>query len=88
MDEITNGFIENKYTLGVLIDLSKAFDTVNNSILLEKLHLHGVKGNGYNGSKVTCLTENNIHSPIKNQLFTKLLRAEIHKAQFWDLCCF
>ena len=37
VNQITEAFSQGKYTLGIFIDLSEAFDTVNHNILLEKL---------------------------------------------------
>jgi len=45
VNELSESFNQNKFTIGVFIDLSKAFDTVNHQILLDKLKHYGIHGN-------------------------------------------
>ena len=42
VDQIYESFERNEYTIGVFIDLSKAFDTVDHNILLKKLEIYGI----------------------------------------------
>ena len=51
VDQILESFEYNKCTLGVFMDLSKAFDTVDHSILLKKLELYGVTDRNHSWSK-------------------------------------
>ena len=42
IDNILKALDEGEIVLGVFIDLSKAFDTVNHTILLDKLYKYGI----------------------------------------------
>ena len=42
-DQIHGSFENNNYTLGVLVDLSKVFDTIDHAILLKKLENYEIK---------------------------------------------
>ena len=43
-DEIRHALDQNKISCGIFIDLQKAFDTVDHSILLKKLAHYGIRG--------------------------------------------
>ena len=51
IDKIMSALNEGDYVLGVFLDLSKAFDTVDHNILLMKLYKYGSKGVAYDWIK-------------------------------------
>ena len=42
-EEITNAFDNKKASIGVFIDLKKAFDTVNHNLLIKNLEINGIR---------------------------------------------
>ena len=44
IDRVSDALDKTRTTVGVFIDLSKAFDTVAHTILLNKLYYYGIKG--------------------------------------------
>ena len=44
VDRISNALENGEYVLGLFLDFSKAFDTVNHDILFKKLEFNGIRG--------------------------------------------
>ena len=44
IDKISQALDEDNYILGIFLHLSKAFDTINHSILCEKIEFHRIRG--------------------------------------------
>ena len=44
VDKIGSSLDRSKHTIGIFLDLSKAFDTIDHTILLRKLNRYGVRG--------------------------------------------
>ena len=72
MDKITKYLDECKYVVGLFLDFSKAFDTVDHSILLDKLFYYGIRSNvlscikSYLSDRSQYVYYNNVMSSTKH----------------------
>ena len=70
LGKVTNELDNNHYSIRVFLNLSKAFDTINHGILIDKLQCYGIRGvatnwiHNYhlNRSQYVCI--NGVNSPI------------------------
>ena len=49
LDQISQEIDNKKYSIGLFLNLSKAFDMIDHHILLQKLANYGIRGNALNG---------------------------------------
>ena len=68
VDKVSNALESGEYVLGLFLDFSKAFDTVNHQILFKKLEFYGVRGTAltwfesYLSNRVQYVDFNNVQS--------------------------
>ena len=88
IDNIYSSFEIKRFTIGIFIDLKKAFDNVNHSILLDKLAFCGFRGNALNWIK--SYFENRYQSVQINEIksSSKPIKCGVPKAPSLDHYCF
>ena len=71
IDKISSGTDSNTFNVGIFIDLSKAFDTIDHNILFQKLNCYGIRGHiltwfrSYLEHRTQYVTYNNVNSNYK-----------------------
>ena len=88
IDRVSKALHEGEYVLGVFIDFSKAFDTVNHDILLSKLWHYGIKGfahqwlTSYLSNRKQFVCFDGVNSPYDN------ITCGVPQGQSWGPYCF
>ena len=88
IDKLTQAIENCEYVIGVFLDFSKAFDTVDHKILLDKLYHYGVRGCAHKWF-ISYLTDRQqfvTYNGVK--LVINWLSVEYHKDLSWVLYCF
>ena len=87
IDRITEALDNGDNVTGIFFEFSKAFDTVNHSVILYQLSHYGIRGPALIGLKVTYLTgTNSLHIMVLPQL-QKQSTVVFRKDQSLVHCC-
>ena len=83
VSKTVDGF-DDKFTHGLFMDLSKAFDTINSDTLLSKLQHYGIRGHALDWfrSYLSARRQYTEFNGVKSAL--KTVPCGDHKALFWD----
>ena len=73
-ENIRHALDSNKLVCRIFVDLQKAFDTVNNEILLQKLNYYGIRGTINNWFRSYLLNRKQIVSINGFESDTKILK--------------
>ena len=92
VDQISNSSEKNLFTLGVFMDFSKTFDTVDDVTLIKKLDHYGVKGRNllwfksYLNNRRQFITHNNSNMSFANISFGVPQGSIVGPLLFSSLC--
>ena len=71
-DKLIKSLENGEFVIGIFLDFSKAFDTVDHAILLSKRSHYGMRGNAlqwfqsYSSCRKQCVAYNGMSSPVNN----------------------
>ena len=86
-DQLIKSLEKGETVIGVFLDFSKAFDTVDHDILLKKWNIMVLEVVLYIGLKVILQIVNNLSLIMVCLLQLKISDVEYHKGPYYDLCC-
>ena len=87
VNHILNKVEEKNYVIGIFIDLSKAFDTIEHNKSHEKLMHYGIRGMPIKSCEATSLAENKWQNFRRKNKTNVVLSMEAHEVQFLDPYC-
>ena len=87
VDQITHELDNKQFSLGIFIDLSKAFDTLDHEILISKLNHYGIKGTANKWFYSYLEKRKQFVTIASVPLTQELLSVVSLKAQFLVSCC-
>ena len=84
IDDWLDNIDEDQITGVCLLDIFKCFDTINYSILLQKLSMHGIKHLNWNGFLPVSIIESKLCSVTMNFRVLLMLHVAYHRGLFLD----